>query len=170
MTANDPASCSAPLAALAATARGWPGHTVDLGTDKPLRLDCGVEIGPFTVAYQTYGQLNADKSNAILICHALTGDQYVADPNPLTHKAGWWHMLVGPGRVFDTDRYFIICSNVLGGCMGTFGPKETNPKTGEPWGLNFPVITIGDMVAAQARLIDHLGIKQWAIGKAEWFA
>ncbi len=136
------------------------GLTVVLGRDRPIRLDCGVEMGPVTVGYQTYGTLNADRSNAILMCHALTGDQYVADPHPITGKPGWWNELVGPGRVFDTDRYFLICSNVLGGCMGTTGPKDVNPATGKPWGLSFPVITIGDMVQVQARLLDHLGIDQ----------
>ena len=136
------------------------GLRVELGRDRPIRLDCGVELGPITVAYQTYGRLNADRSNAILICHALTGDHYVADPHPITGKPGWWAELVGPGRVFDTDRYFLICSNVLGGCMGTTGPMEINPATGQPWGLGFPVITIGDMVQVQARLVDHLGIGQ----------
>lgn len=136
------------------------GHTVVLGAEQPLRLDSGVEFGPVTVAYQTYGTLNADRSNAILICHALTGDHYVADPHPITGKPGWWGEIVGPGRVLDTDRYFLICSNVLGGCMGTTGPKEINPATGEPWGLQFPVITIGDMVQLQARLLDYLGIDQ----------
>ncbi|HSV28894.1 MAG TPA: homoserine O-acetyltransferase, partial [Candidatus Omnitrophota bacterium] len=134
------------------------GYTVELGRDRPIRLDCGVDLGPVTVAYQTYGTLNADKSNAILMCHALTGDHYVADPHPVTGKDGWWNDLVGPGKVFDTDRYFLICSNVLGGCMGTTGPKDVNPATGKPWGLTFPVITIGDMVQVQARLLDHLGI------------
>jgi homoserine O-acetyltransferase len=136
------------------------GQFVELGRDKPIRLDCGIELGPITVGYQTYGRLNAERSNAILICHALTGDQYVADPHPITGKPGWWNDLVGPGRLFDTDRYFLICSNVLGGCMGTTGPKETNPATGKPWGQDFPVITIGDMVQVQARLMDHLGIGQ----------
>ncbi|MBI2236815.1 MAG: homoserine O-acetyltransferase [Magnetospirillum sp.] len=135
------------------------GHKVELGLDRPIKLDCGVELGPVTVAYQTYGTLNPDRSNAILMCHALTGDHYVADPHPITGKPGWWHELVGPGRLFDTDRFFLICSNVLGGCMGTTGPKETNPATGKPWGLSFPVITIGDMVLVQARLLDYLGIE-----------
>ncbi|EME68675.1 homoserine O-acetyltransferase [Paramagnetospirillum caucaseum] len=136
------------------------GLKVELGRDRPILLDCGVELGPVQVAYQTYGRLNADRSNAILICHALTGDHYVADPHPITAKPGWWSELVGPGRVFDTDRYFLICSNVLGGCMGTTGPMDDNPVTGQPWGLNFPVITIGDMVKVQARLVDFLGIDQ----------
>lgn len=135
-----------------------PGHRLELGPDAPLHLDCGEDLAPVTIAYQTYGRLNAEKSNAILICHALTGDHYVADINPLTGKPGWWQELVGPGRILDTDRYFLICSNVLGGCMGTTGPSEINPETGNPWGVTFPGITIGDMVRAQVRLIDHLGI------------
>ncbi|MBL6958857.1 MAG: homoserine O-acetyltransferase [Rhodospirillales bacterium] len=137
---------------------GLPGHQVQLGADQPLRLDCGVELSDFTVAYQTYGTLNADKSNAIMICHALTGDQFVAEPHPLTGKDGWWDLMVGPGKTLDTNRYFIICSNILGGCMGTIGPKEINPATGKPWNLDFPVITMADIVRAQAMLLDHLGI------------
>jgi homoserine O-acetyltransferase len=136
----------------------WPGHT--LAVENPLRLDSGADFGPFTIAYQTYGTLNPERSNAVLICHALTGDQYVADPHPLTGNAGWWTTLVGPGGVLDTDRYFLICANVLGGCMGTTGPKEVNPATGEAWALSFPVITIRDMVRAQKLLIDRLGIEQ----------
>jgi homoserine O-acetyltransferase len=131
--------------------------TAELG---PLKLDCGVVLDKITVAWRTYGTLNADKTNAILVCHALTGDQYLADPHPVTGKPGWWHTLVGPGNLFDTDRYFLICINVLGGCMGSTGPREINPETGKPWGLGFPVITIGDMVNAQALLLDHLGIEQ----------
>jgi homoserine O-acetyltransferase len=137
-----------------------PCHRLDLGPDVPLPLDCGVALSPLTIAYQTYGRLNADKSNAILIGHALTGDQFVADTHPVTGKPGWWSALVGPGRVLDTDRFFLICANVLGGCMGTTGPADINPATGKPWGLEFPVITIADMVRAQLRLIDHLGIDQ----------
>ena len=137
-----------------------PGQSIELGGNGKLRLDCGVELGPFPLAYQTYGELNADKSNAILVCHALTGDQFVAETHPITGKPGWWSQLAGPGKPLDTDRYFIICVNVLGGCLGTIGPKETNPETGKPWGLSFPVITIGDMVRAQCMLIDHLGIDQ----------
>ncbi|HZZ79219.1 MAG TPA: homoserine O-acetyltransferase, partial [Gemmataceae bacterium] len=108
--------------------------------------------------YQTYGKLNADKSNAILVCHALTGDQHVANVHPVTGKSGWWVTLVGPGKPLDTDRYFIICTNVIGGCMGSTGPASMNPATGKAWGLDFPVITIPDMVRAQAMLIDRLGI------------
>ena len=143
-----------------APATDLPGHRVVLGEPEPLRLDCGIELGPFPVAYQTYGELNADKSNAILACHALTGDQFVAEEHPITGKPGWWDIIVGPGKPLDTDRFQVICANVLGGCMGTVGPKEINPETGEPWGLDFPVITIGDMVRAQKMLVDHLGIEQ----------
>jgi len=135
-----------------------PGQRLEFPALEPLPLDCGVSLAPFTVAYQTYGTLNADKSNAILVCHALTGDQFVAEIHPVTGKPGWWETMVGPGLVFDTDRYFIICTNVLGGCMGSSGPATVNPATGQPWGLSFPVITIRDMVRAQKRLIDHLGI------------
>jgi homoserine O-acetyltransferase len=135
-----------------------PGNRLDFPALEPLPLDCGVSLAPFTVAYQTYGTLNADKSNAILVCHALTGDQFVAETHPVTGKPGWWETMVGPGLVFDTERYFIICTNVLGGCMGSSGPATINPATGQPWGLSFPVITIRDMVRAQVRLIDHLGI------------
>jgi homoserine O-acetyltransferase len=113
------------------------------------------------MAYCTYGSLNADKSNAILICHALTGDQFAASRQPLTGKDGWWDLMIGPGKILDTDKYFIVCSNVLGGCMGTTGPSETDPKTGKPYGLNFPIITIGDMVRAQVLLQDYLGIESW---------
>jgi homoserine O-acetyltransferase len=130
------------------------------GADKPLKLDAGVELAPFQIAYQTYGALNAERSNAVLICHALTGDQHVANIHPVTGKPGWWETMVGPGRPIDTERYFVICPNVIGGCMGTSGPSSTNPQTGEPWGLDFPVITIHDMVRAQAMLLDHLGIAQ----------
>lgn len=132
---------------------------VRFGPDKPLMLDCGVALTPFQIAYQTYGTLNADKSNALLICHALTGDQHVANDHPLTKKSGWWLNMIGPGKVFDTDRFFIICSNVVGACMGTTGPASPHPKGEGVWALDFPVVTIRDMVRAQAMLIDHLGIE-----------
>ncbi len=128
------------------------------GEDEPLPLDAGVSLSPFQVAYKTYGELNADKSNAVLVCHALTGDQHVASPNPVTGKPGWWSLMVGPGLPIDTDRYFVICANVLGGCMGTTGPASLNPASGKPYGLDLPVITVRDMVRAQAMLIDRLGI------------
>lgn len=133
-------------------------EVVHFGPDRPLKLDAGVELSPFQIAYKTYGTLNSARSNAVLICHALTGDQHVASVHPVTGKNGWWETMVGPGRPIDTERYFVICSNVIGACMGTTGPASTNPKTGKPWGLDFPVITIRDMVRAQAMLLDHLGI------------
>jgi homoserine O-acetyltransferase len=127
---------------------------------EPLRLDSGRDIAPLTIAYKTYGELNADKSNAILICHALTGDQHVASKHPVTGKGGWWETLVGPSKPVDTNRFYVICANILGGCMGSTGPASLNPATGRPYGVEFPVITVGDMVNAQARLLDHLGIEQ----------
>jgi homoserine O-acetyltransferase len=128
------------------------------GADRPLKLDAGVSLSPFQIAYKTYGTLNADRSNAVLVCHALTGDQHVASTHPVTGKPGWWETLVGKGKPIDTDRYFIVCPNVMGGCMGTTGPASINPATGKPWGLEFPVITIRDMVRAQAMLLDELKI------------
>src|SRR5690606_24342983 len=128
--------------------------------DEPLMLESGQTLAPFSQAYQTYGELNADKSNAILVCHALTGDQHVANTHPVTGKPGWWSTMVGPGKPIDTNRFFVICPNILGGCMGSTGPASINPATGKPYGLSFPVITIGDMVDAQVRLLDSLGIDQ----------
>jgi homoserine O-acetyltransferase len=136
------------------------GKVVNLAKDTPMMLDCGMEIRDFPLAFQTYGTLNAQKSNAILVCHGLTGDQYVIGTHPVTGKSGWWENLIGPGKPIDTSRFFVIATNVIGGCMGSFGPKEINPATGEPWGLDFPVITIADMVRAQALLMDYLGIEQ----------
>jgi homoserine O-acetyltransferase len=138
----------------------FPGHRLEFGPDQPLKLDCGVELAPFTLAYTTLGTLNADRSNAVLICHALTGDQYVSERHPVTGKPGWWEQLVGPGRVLDPKNYFIICANVIGGCMGSTGPSDLDPASGKPYGLSFPVITIRDMVRAQLRLVDHFGIDQ----------
>ncbi|MCP4562525.1 MAG: homoserine O-acetyltransferase [Bosea sp.] len=128
------------------------------GPDKALQLDSGAVLEHWQIAYQTYGELNAARSNAVLVCHALTGDQYVASRNPVTGKGGWWTAMIGPGKPIDTDRFFVICANVLGGCMGTTGPASTNPETGKPWGLSFPMVTIRDMVRAQAHLVDALGI------------
>jgi homoserine O-acetyltransferase len=127
--------------------------------NKPLKLDAGVALSPFQIAYKTYGTLNAARSNAVLVCHALTGDQHAASASPVTGKQGWWETLVGPGKPIDTERYFVICPNVVGGCMGTTGPASLNPNTGRPWGLEFPVITVRDMVRAQAMLLDELGIE-----------
>ncbi|MBN9562292.1 MAG: homoserine O-acetyltransferase [Alphaproteobacteria bacterium] len=123
-----------------------------------LTLDCGVTLPELTVAYRTYGTLNAERTNAILICHALTLDQYVAEPSPVTGKPGWWDSVVGPGLPIDTDRFFVLCANVLGGCMGSTGPRSPRTEGGEPWGIDFPPVTIRDMVRAQKRLTEHLGI------------
>jgi homoserine O-acetyltransferase len=128
----------------------------------PLVLASGASLSDVTIAYETHGQLAADGGNAVLICHALTMDQHVASTHPITGKPGWWHRLVGPGKPIDPARHFIICSNVLGGCMGSTGPASRNPATGQPFGMRFPVITIQDMVAAQARLLDHLGVQRLA--------
>ncbi|MEP3045412.1 MAG: homoserine O-acetyltransferase [Roseibium sp.] len=125
---------------------------------EPLELDSGVKLAPWQIAYETYGELNNDKSNAIMVCHALTGDQYVASTNPITGKQGWWTLMVGPGKPIDTNHYFVICANVLGGCLGTTGPATVDPDTGKAYALNLPVVTIRDMVRSQARLIEHLGI------------
>src|SRR6476661_7210396 len=108
--------------------------------DDPLPLDCGETLAPFSIAYQTYGTLNADKSNLVLVCHALTGDQHVANIHPVTGKPGWWETMVGPGKPIDTNRYFVLCPNVIGGCMGSTGPSSVNPRTGHPYGLDFPVM------------------------------
>jgi homoserine O-acetyltransferase/O-succinyltransferase len=137
-----------------------PGDRVEFGRDRPLILDSGAALGPFTIAYQTYGRLDAERANAVLVCHALTGDQFVAETHPVTGKPGWWETMVGPGKPVDTDRFFVICVNVLGACMGTTGPRDINPATGKPYGLSFPVITVADMVRAQKLLIDHLGIEK----------
>jgi homoserine O-acetyltransferase len=133
---------------------------VELGLERPLTLASGARLSPFTVAYQTYGALNEERSNAILVCHALTGDQYLAGIHPLTGRRGWWDDVVGPGLPLDTERFHILCVNVLGACMGTTGPSAVNPATGRPYNLDFPLITVGDMVEAQAMLLDHLGIDQ----------
>jgi homoserine O-acetyltransferase/O-succinyltransferase len=130
-----------------------------LPVSAPLPLESGLDLAPLQIAYQTYGTLNAAKSNAVLICHALTGDQHVASENPVTRKPGWWVNMIGPGKPIDTNRYFVICSNVIGGCMGSSGPANTDAATGMPFGTDFPVITISDMVRAQARLMDFLGIE-----------
>ncbi len=130
--------------------------------DDGLTLECGLALRRLTVAYRTYGRLNADRSNAVLVCHALTGDQYVAEQHPLTGKPGWWEMVVGPGLPIDTDRFFVVCANVLGGCMGSTGPRSPRDDMDQPnpprWGTDFPPVTIRDMVRAQKRLIEHLGI------------
>ena len=126
--------------------------------DSALQLVSGESLQPFSVAYCSWGKLNADKSNTILICHALTGDQFAAGDNPMTQRPGWWNNMIGPGKPLDPEKYFIICSNVIGGCSGSTGPASINPETGKPYGLDFPVITITDMVRAQEKLLDALGI------------
>ncbi len=124
---------------------------------EPMPLDSGETLGPIMLAYETYGELNEDRSNAVLILHALSGDAHAAGLTP-DGKLGWWDDCIGPGKAFDTNKYFVICSNVLGGCQGSTGPGSIDPKTGKPYALQFPVITVADMVRAQRRLIDHLGI------------
>jgi len=129
--------------------------------DRPLKLECGKKLGPIDVAYETYGELNEAGDNTVLICHALSGDAHVAGYNrPDDRKPGWWDVMVGPGKGIDTNKYFVICSNFLGGCSGTTGPCSTNPATQEPYGLGFPIITIADMVKVQKLLLDKLGIKK----------
>lgn len=130
-------------------------------TPEEMVLESGARLGPITLAYETYGELDAKKQNAILICHALSGDAHVAgyhsknDPKP-----GWWNNMVGPGRPFDTRKYFVICSNIIGGCQGSTGPGSPNPATGKPYGLEFPILTVADMVKAQRELVQHLGISR----------
>jgi homoserine O-acetyltransferase len=129
--------------------------------DRPLELDCGKRLGPIDVAYETYGKLNEAGDNAILICHALSGNAHVAGlSSPDDKKPGWWDVMVGPGKGIDTNKYFVICSNFLGGCSGTTGPCSINPQTKKPYGLDFPIITIADMVKVQKLLLDKLGIKK----------
>ena len=137
-----------------------PCKFLELKDKHSLNLDCGVNLRNFRIAYKCYGKLNKNKTNAILVCHALTGDQFVSGTHPITGKKGWWDILVGPGKPLDTKKFFIICSNILGGCMGSTGPMDVNPKTKKFYGLHFPVITVGDMVNAQKLLIDHLGIEK----------
>jgi homoserine O-acetyltransferase len=123
-----------------------------------MTLECGTHLPLLDVAYRTYGALNPARTNAVLVCHALTGDQYAADRHPITGKDGWWDTVVGPGRPVDTDRFFVICANVLGGCMGSTGPRSPRGPGLDPWGTEFPPVTIRDMVRAQKRLVEHLGI------------
>jgi homoserine O-acetyltransferase len=126
-----------------------------------LTLECGQHLAPVVVAYRTYGSLNAQRSNAVLVCHALTGDQYVAEAHPVTGKAGWWGNVVGPGRPIDTDRFFVVCSNVLGGCMGSTGPLSPRVDRA-PWGPDFPPVTIGDMVRWASTNCSAWSAARWA--------
>jgi homoserine O-acetyltransferase/O-succinyltransferase len=136
-------------------------HTFARGPEAPLDLESGATLGPVTVAYETYGRLDEEGSNAILICHALSGSAHAAGyHNAPGQNPGWWEDAIGPGKAFDTDRYFVICSNVLGGCVGTTGPSSLNPRTERPFGLSFPVVTVGDMVKVQKTLLDRLGIER----------
>lgn len=126
-----------------------------------MTLESGARLGPVSIAYETYGRLNDEKNNAVLICHALSGDSHVAGYyNTSDAKPGWWDIMVGPGKGIDTDKYFVVCSNILGSCMGTTGPSSINPVANKPYGLEFPLVTIGDMVKAQKALMDHLGIRK----------
>ena len=127
---------------------------------KPLKLDCGKTISNFPLAYETYGKLNEKKDNAILVFHALSGDQFVTGTNPITNKNGWWTHLVGPNKSVDTNKFFVICANVIGGCMGSYGPNSIDPLTNKKLGTNFPVITINDMVNVQYNLLDHFKIEK----------
>jgi homoserine O-acetyltransferase len=136
------------------------GQAVTFGAEHPLRLDCARSLAPVTIAYMTYGALNPAKSNCVLVCHALTADQFAASPHPVTGKPGWWSTMIGPGKPINTDRFFVVCTNVIGGCMGTTGPAEIDPSTGEPYALSFPLVTVRDMVRAQAMLLDALGIER----------
>ncbi len=155
----DKAACQ-PLARYAMTEDdsrfGLNRHVKLLG---PLILDSGAELAPIEIAYESYGTLNAERSNVILICHALTGDQHVASAHSITGKPGWWARMVGPGKPIDTDRFCVIGTNVIGGCMGSSGPATIAPD-GDVYGMRFPVITVRDMVRAQALLMDHLGIER----------
>ena len=123
-----------------------------------LGLESGEKLGPITLAYETYGDLNPQKTNAILVLHALSGDAHAAGFRKGDTAPGWWDSLIGPGKGIDTNKYFVVCSNVIGGCKGSTGPSSVNPLTGKSYGLDFPLITIRDMVNAQRHLIDHLGI------------
>ncbi len=125
-----------------------------------LKLESGQSLGPVTLAYETYGELNQDKSNVILVEHALSGDAHAAGFHEGDKEPGWWDVLIGPGKALDTNKYFVICPNIIGGCKGSIGPSSVDPKTGKPYGLDFPLITISDMVKAQKHLIDYLGIKK----------
>ena len=141
-------------------AKGSVGKVTTQFADIPggLTLEGGARLSRLRIAYETYGTLNRDRSNAILVCHALSGDAHAAGISDEDGRTGWWEIAIGPGKAFDTDKYYVICSNVLGGCKGTTGPSSENPETGKPYGITFPVVTIRDMVATQKKLVDHLGL------------
>jgi homoserine O-acetyltransferase len=156
----------APIPATGAWRPGDPPgrrQFVTLFADRPLALRAGATLSPVTVAYETWGTLSPSRDNAVLICHALTGDSHAAGPAEVGHPMlGWWNALIGPGRAIDTDRFFVVCPNVLGGCQGTTGPSSIDPERGAPFGARFPVITIRDQVAVEAALADALGIERWS--------
>lgn len=158
-----PNACKGGAAALSAVSRleahgsGEKRYATLFSAEQPLVLECGRTLGPITVAYETFGRLSGSRDNCVLICHALTGDSHVA-AGGTGGRPGWWEEAVGPGKAVDTDRYFVLCTNVLGGCQGTTGPASLNPDTGRPWGTDFPMVTTRDMVRVQAALLDHLGI------------
>ena len=138
-----------------------PAQSFTFAQDSPFVLESGATFGPVTLAYETYGQLNAARSNAVLILHALSGGAHAAGYDSADDgHVGWWDDCIGPGKAFDTERFYVICSNVLGSCYGSSGPSSLNPATGKPYALSFPVVTIGDMVRAQVALIDYLGIER----------
>ena len=141
-------------------ARRPSSKVAQFGPGEPLKLDAGATLSPFEIAYETYGELNAARSNAVFVCHALTGDQYAASTHPVTGKPGWWSSIIGPGKPVDTERYFVICANVIGSCLGSTGPASIDPATGRPYAIDLPILTIADMVRAQAMLVDRLGIDQ----------
>ncbi len=130
--------------------------------DQPLSLDCGRSLPSFDLTYETYGELNADASNAVLVMHALSGNHHAAGYHEGARKPGWWDACIGPGKPIDTNRFFVVCSNNLGGCHGSTGPLSTNPETGRPYGADFPMVTVGDWVRSQALLADRLGVRRWA--------
>lgn len=138
-------------------------ETKYLQIEEPLGLDCGKSLDGVQIAYETYGQLNETKDNALLVLHALTGDAHAANWHQGDKNAGWWDDMIGSGKAFDTDKFFVICSNMLGGCSGTTGPSSINPATNKPYGLEFPVITIEDTVKVQKKLVDYLGVKKLVV-------
>lgn len=160
-----PSAPRVPLAATGAWAPDQPAANrrfVELATSHPFALEGGGSLRDITVAYETWGTPTADGDNAVLVCHALTGDAHAAGPSVAGQPTpGWWDDLIGPGRALDTDRYFVVCSNVLGGCQGTTGPSSIEAATGRPYGSSFPVVTVRDMVRVQAALADHLGVRRW---------
>ncbi|MEP7210956.1 MAG: alpha/beta fold hydrolase, partial [Alphaproteobacteria bacterium] len=128
--------------------------------NSPLRLDSGRTLDEVDIAYETWGELSPKRDNVVIVCHALTGDQFAGSPNPITSRPAWWPLIVGPGLPIDTNRFYVICTNILGGCMGSTGPASQKPDGSGVWGTDFPLITIADMVRAQIALLDQLGIEQ----------